>query len=58
MLAALGLPAATAIDVLDRLVDRSLVSVDPTAEGALRYRLLDSVRAVSLEQLAASRSRC
>ena len=54
VLAALGLPVATVIDVLSRLVDRSLVLVDPAPEGELRYRMLDSVRAFSLEQLTAS----
>ena len=53
VLAALGVPAATAIDVVDRLVARSLVTVDdrgPT-QGGTRYRLLDSIRAFALEAL-------
>ena len=54
VLAALGLPGTTVIDVLSRLIDRSLVLVDPASEGELRYRMLDSVRAFSLEQLTAS----
>jgi predicted ATPase/DNA-binding SARP family transcriptional activator len=53
VLAALGVPAATAIDVVDRLVARSLVTVDDrgAAQGGVRYRLLDSIRAFALEAL-------
>ncbi len=54
VLAALGLPGTTVIDVLSRLIDRSLVLVDSASDGELRYRMLDSVRAFSLEQLTAS----
>ena len=54
VLAALGLPGTTVIDVLSRLIDRSLVLVDPASDGELRYRMLDSVRAFSLEQLVVS----
>ncbi|MEV4514274.1 BTAD domain-containing putative transcriptional regulator [Dactylosporangium sp. NPDC049525] len=50
VLAALGVPSASAVDVVDRLVDRSLVSVD-VAGGGVRYRLLDSVREFSLDRL-------
>jgi predicted ATPase/DNA-binding SARP family transcriptional activator len=45
VLGALEVPPATALDVIDRLVSRSLVTVD---EGP-RYRLLDSIRAFALE---------
>jgi predicted ATPase/DNA-binding SARP family transcriptional activator len=45
VLAALDVPTASALDVVERLVDRSLVTVDTDARGAARYRLLDSVRA-------------
>jgi predicted ATPase len=48
VLAALGVPDVTTLDVLGRLADRSLVSVDIAAGGAVRYRLLDSVREFSI----------
>src|SRR5205823_930393 len=41
------------LDLLDSLVDRSLVLVDEVAEG-LRYRLLESVREYGREKLAGS----
>ncbi len=56
VLAALGVPTALTIDVITRLVDRSLVAVDGGSGGAVRYRLLESVREFSLEQLLASGS--
>ncbi|GAA1862862.1 BTAD domain-containing putative transcriptional regulator [Pseudonocardia ailaonensis] len=40
----LGVPPAAALDVVDRLVDRSLAVVGTDRTGATRYRLLDSVR--------------
>jgi predicted ATPase/DNA-binding SARP family transcriptional activator len=45
-----------ALDTVDRLVDRSLVSPDPPADpqGATRYRLLDSVRAFARDRAAAA----
>jgi predicted ATPase/DNA-binding SARP family transcriptional activator len=64
VLDALDVPAAAAIDVVGRLVSRSLVIVDengvslPAAHGAhvlplapVRYRLLDSIRAFALEAM-------
>src|SRR6185437_6192563 len=39
VLAALGVPEASVVDVVARLVDRSLVSVEVTGESAVRYRL-------------------
>jgi predicted ATPase/DNA-binding SARP family transcriptional activator len=48
VLAALGVPEVTTLDVLGRLADRSLLSVDIAAGGAVRYRLLDSVREFSV----------
>lgn len=51
VLAALGVPAASGVDVVDRLADRSLLSVDASADGSVRYRLLDSVREFSLDRL-------
>ena len=44
VIVALGVPRAAALDVVDRLVSRSLVIVD-----ADRYRLLDSIRAFAIE---------
>jgi predicted ATPase/DNA-binding SARP family transcriptional activator len=45
--------AASVLDLLTRLVDRSLVVVEDTGAPA-RYRLLESVRRFALEKLAAS----
>jgi predicted ATPase/DNA-binding SARP family transcriptional activator len=47
----LGIPAGSALDVIGRLADRSLVAVDVGVAGAVRYRLLDSVRAFALARL-------
>jgi predicted ATPase len=54
VLESLGVPAAATIDVVDRLVTRSLVTLhdDPGADGGPRYRLLDSIRAFALEAMA------
>ncbi|MFG2500806.1 BTAD domain-containing putative transcriptional regulator [Streptomyces sp. NPDC048441] len=54
VLAALGVPEASVVDIVDRLADRSLVSVEVTPEGAVRYRLLDSIRDFALDRLRAS----
>ncbi|MFN0281246.1 MAG: AfsR/SARP family transcriptional regulator [Kineosporiaceae bacterium] len=51
VLAALDVPSASAVDVVGRLADRSLVSVDVDPRGAVRYRLLDSIRAFALARL-------
>jgi predicted ATPase/DNA-binding SARP family transcriptional activator/tetratricopeptide (TPR) repeat protein len=51
VMAALGVPAASAVDVVGRLADRSLVAVDVGDAGAVRYRLLDSVRAFAIGRL-------
>jgi tetratricopeptide (TPR) repeat protein len=51
VLGALDVPPASAVDVVSRLVDRSLVAIDATADGELRYRLLDSVRAYGAARL-------
>ena len=52
MLEALDVPAAAAIDVVGRLASRSLVIVDDEgAPTAVRYRLLDSIRAFALEAM-------
>jgi predicted ATPase len=49
VLAALEVPRAAALDVVERLVDRSLVLVDPDPTGT-RYRLLDGVRAFARDR--------
>jgi predicted ATPase/DNA-binding SARP family transcriptional activator len=54
VLAALGVPEASVVDVVARLVDRSLVSVEVTGESAVRYRLLESIRAYALDRLRES----
>ena len=56
VLEALEVPTSTAIDVVDRLVGRSLVIVEDERTPGLgshtvRYRLLDSIRAFALEAL-------
>lgn len=53
VLVALGLPAASTVDIIARLADRSLLYVDDV-EGVMRYRLLDSVRALALDRLDAA----
>ena len=45
-------PPSAAIDVVGRLASRSLVIVDDDGAGAVRYRLLDSIRAFALEAMA------
>ena len=52
--AALGVPTASVLDTISRLVDRSLVSVDPVEGGEVRYRLLDSIRAYAAARLRES----
>ncbi len=53
VLEALDVPAAAAIDVVGRLASRSLVIVDDDdCADAVRYRLLDSIRAFALDALA------
>jgi predicted ATPase/DNA-binding SARP family transcriptional activator len=55
VLDALEVPAATAIDVVSRLASRSLVTVDRQhGTASVRYRLLDSIRAFALDQLAST----
>ncbi len=68
VLAALDVPAAASIDVVGRLASRSLVIVDDAGTStaavagphrglhhAVRYRLLDSIRAFALEAMADTR---
>ncbi|PKH41044.1 AfsR/SARP family transcriptional regulator [Nocardioides alpinus] len=52
VLDALGVPPEAVVDTLTRLVDRSLVTVDGTEDGGVRYRLLDSIRAYAGDRLA------
>ena len=54
VLEALGVPRESAMDVVGRLADRSLVSVDVAAGGEVRYRLLDSIRAFGRARLVES----
>jgi predicted ATPase/DNA-binding SARP family transcriptional activator len=42
------------LDLLMRLIDKSLVHVDTTSDGSVRYRLLETVRAYGREQLETS----
>jgi len=51
VLSALDVPGSSAIDVLSRLSDRSLVAVD-AHEGTVRYRLLESIRAFAMDRLS------
>jgi predicted ATPase/DNA-binding SARP family transcriptional activator len=52
VLAALEVPRESAADVIGRLADRSLVTVEfPVGGGAARYRLLDSIRAFARDRL-------
>jgi predicted ATPase len=47
------LPAAEVLDLVEHLVDRSLVDAEPTRSG-VRYRLLESIRQYGRERLASS----
>ncbi|WP_138733416.1 AfsR/SARP family transcriptional regulator [Modestobacter excelsi] len=52
VLSGLDVPSASALDIVDRLVDRSLVTVDVDGTGGTRYRLLDSIRAFAADRAA------
>jgi predicted ATPase len=52
VLAALDVPPESTVDLAGRLADRCLVSVAEGADGAVRYRLLDSIRAFARARLA------
>ncbi|MGK5115622.1 BTAD domain-containing putative transcriptional regulator [Geodermatophilus sp. CPCC 205506] len=52
VLAALGVPAGAGLDVVERLVDRSLLDADPGGPETTRFRLLDSVRAFAADRAA------
>lgn len=51
VLGVLDIPAAVTDDVIGRLVDRSLVQLDVTGQGEVRYRLLDAIRVFALDRL-------
>ena len=51
VLVEIGVPAAASLDVIERLADRSFVRLEVGVGGAVRYRLLDSVREFAAEQL-------
>ncbi len=51
VMVALEVPPGAVVDTVTRLVDRSLVSVDSTDDGQVRYRLLDSIRAYAADRL-------
>jgi predicted ATPase/DNA-binding SARP family transcriptional activator len=52
VLTALGVPHSAAVDVIGRLADRSMLSVETDDQGGTRYRLLDSIRAFAADRLA------
>ena len=54
VLTALGVPGTAVLDTITRLVDRSLVSVEDTDSGGVRYRLLDSIQAFAAARLEES----
>ena len=56
VLAVLGVPRPSAVDVISRLADRSLVTLTVTDGGSSRYRLLDSIRAFAVGRLRDSGS--
>ena len=49
-----GIDAAGVLDLLSRLVDKSLLVVDDASDGAVRYRLLETVRQYALDRLGES----
>jgi tetratricopeptide (TPR) repeat protein len=51
VLVALEVPEGAVPDTLTRLVDRSLLSVDSSDDGSVRYRLLDSIRTFAADRL-------
>jgi tetratricopeptide (TPR) repeat protein len=50
--AALGVPRTVVLDVVSRLVDRSLVLTEEDTTGEVRYRLLDAVREFATARLS------
>ena len=49
-----GIEEEEVLDLLSRLVDKSLVVAEASSEGALRYRMLEPVRQYGLERLEES----
>jgi predicted ATPase/DNA-binding CsgD family transcriptional regulator len=49
-----GIPAPDMLDLIDALVDKSLVVLEPEVLGQARYRLLDTIREYAAERLAAA----
>jgi predicted ATPase/DNA-binding SARP family transcriptional activator len=49
-----GLESAGVLDVLSHLIDKSLVQVEETTQGLLRYRLLETVRQHARDRLVES----
>jgi non-specific serine/threonine protein kinase len=49
-----GTPRADVLDLLLRLVEKSLVIAEPDVDGEDRYKLLETLRQYGLEKLAAS----
>jgi predicted ATPase len=47
-----GLPLEAVLDVLIRLVDRSLVAAVPSHDGSTRYHMLETLRQYAQERLA------
>ena len=52
--AARAVAPGMSLDVLARLVDKSLITVVPSGQQRTRYRLLDTMRAYASEQLASA----
>ena len=46
-----GLDEFDIIDILDQLINKSLVAVDYTSQGKVRYRMLESIRQYAQQQL-------
>jgi predicted ATPase len=51
VLEAMDVPRDAGLDIISRLVDRSLATADIRSRGPARYHLLETVRAFSLERL-------
>jgi predicted ATPase/DNA-binding SARP family transcriptional activator len=49
-----GLESSAILDVLSHLIDKSLVQVEETPQGSLRYRLLETVRQYARDRLVES----
>jgi predicted ATPase/class 3 adenylate cyclase len=49
-----GIEPREILDLLGRLVDKSLVVAEPDTKGAIRYRMLETIRAYAQEKLGAA----